>query len=306
MRRVLERGQIEAGAERPPRIRLPDPARLFAARAARFRALAREGAIGSSIADYLHLMAALADAQHAALDAIGPSMLHLDEGSVDGGTRLPSVVGPYAPIFRDVLGLLVRALAVRGDLPRSTREALERLENASANALERYADALLARRDDQIDPATAPFVMAALQVPYAAAAAGLSPSDVESRIGAGEGCPACGTLPGASVVREDAISRGQRHPHCPVCPTGLHLLRITCSHCRSVQGLSYLSLDGGPDAIRAECCDRCKSYRKILYQETDADVDPVADDLASLTLDVLLADEGYHRASGHPLLWNGR
>jgi len=306
MRRILERGQIEAGAERVPRIRLPDPARLFAARAARFRALAREGAIGSSIADYLQLMAALADAQHGALDAIEPSALRVDEGVSEGGTILSPAVAPYASIFRDVLGQIVRVLASRGDLRPSTRETLERLANASADALERHADALLARRDDEIDPATAPFVMAALQVPYAAAAARLSPRDVEPRIGPHEGCPACGTLPVASVVREDAISRGQRYLHCALCATEWHLVRITCSHCRSVQGLSYLSLDGGPDAIRAECCDRCRTYRKILYQEKDADVDPVADDLASLALDVLLSDEGYHRASGHPLLWSGR
>jgi FdhE protein len=29
----------------------------------------------------------------------------------------------------------------------------------------------------------------------------------------------------------------------------------------------------------------------------------VADDLASVALDLLLAEEGYHRASGNPLLW---
>jgi FdhE protein len=29
----------------------------------------------------------------------------------------------------------------------------------------------------------------------------------------------------------------------------------------------------------------------------------VADDLASLNLDLLLGQSGYHRASGNPLLW---
>ena len=45
--------------------------------------------------------------------------------------------------------------------------------------------------------------------------------------------------------------------------------------------------------------------RKILYEERDTAVEPVADDLASLALDLLLAEEGYHRASGNPLLWQG-
>ena len=32
-------------------------------------------------------------------------------------------------------------------------------------------------------------------------------------------------------------------------------------------------------------------------------MDPVADDLASLTLDMLMGEAGYSRASGNPLLW---
>jgi FdhE protein len=56
-------------------------------------------------------------------------------------------------------------------------------------------------------------------------------------------------------------------------------------------------------AVRAETCEQCRCYRKILYQEKDSQVEPVADDLASLNLDLLLGQSGYHRASGNPLLW---
>ncbi|MET0226457.1 MAG: formate dehydrogenase accessory protein FdhE, partial [Dokdonella sp.] len=52
-----------------------------------------------------------------------------------------------------------------------------------------------------------------------------------------------------------------------------------------------------------ESCDVCHSYRKIVYQEKDPKVEPLADDLATLSLDLLLGESGYHRASGHPLLW---
>jgi FdhE protein len=55
--------------------------------------------------------------------------------------------------------------------------------------------------------------------------------------------------------------------------------------------------------VRAETCEQCRGYRKIMYQEHDTGVDPVADDLASLALDLLLGEQGYHRASGNPLLW---
>ena len=54
--------------------------------------------------------------------------------------------------------------------------------------------------------------------------------------------------------------------------------------------------------IRAECCDTCHTYRKILYQEEDGNIEPVADDLASLALDLLLSEAGYRRGSANPLL----
>jgi FdhE protein len=56
-------------------------------------------------------------------------------------------------------------------------------------------------------------------------------------------------------------------------------------------------------ARRAEACDECKSYLKIFYQEKDPAVDPVADDLASLALDVLVDERGYGR-SGPNLLFH--
>jgi FdhE protein len=82
------------------------------------------------------------------------------------------------------------------------------------------------------------------------------------------------------------------------------MVRVKCSHCQTTAGISYQSVEGGSRAIRAECCDTCRTYRKILYQEEDADVEPVADDLASLALDLLLSEEGYHRATANPLLWS--
>ena len=82
------------------------------------------------------------------------------------------------------------------------------------------------------------------------------------------------------------------------------MVRVKCSHCQSTKGISYQSIENGPRGIRAECCDTCHTYRKILYQEEDVAVEPVADDLASLALDLLLGEAGYRRANPNPLLWN--
>ena len=65
MQRVLDPAQIEAFAQRTiPRIRLPDPARVFSDRAARLLKLSEGHAVG----DYLRLMATVANAQQEALD----------------------------------------------------------------------------------------------------------------------------------------------------------------------------------------------------------------------------------------------
>ena len=43
-------------------------------------------------------------------------------------------------------------------------------------------------------------------------------------------------------------------------------------------------------------------YLKIVYQEKDPNVDPVADDLATLALDMLVDEAGYERSGPNLLL----
>jgi FdhE protein len=62
---------------------------------------------------------------------------------------------------------------------------------------------------------------------------------------------------------------------------------------------------GKAAAMRAETCDECKSYLKILYQEQAPDGDPVADDLATLALDMLVDEAGYSRAGPNLLFVPG-
>ena len=59
----------------------------------------------------------------------------------------------------------------------------------------------------------------------------------------------------------------------------------------------YDSIEGGPDLFRAEVWFVCHSYLKVIHQETDPQVDPVAYDLATLTLDLL---RGEHIIAGLP------
>jgi FdhE protein len=54
--------------------------------------------------------------------------------------------------------------------------------------------------------------------------------------------------------------------------------------------------------VKAETCGSCRGYVKILHQHKDPALDPVADDVASLGLDVLLRETGYRRGAVNPFL----
>ena len=121
-------------------------------------------------------------------------------------------------------------------------------------------------------------------------------------------CPCCGFLPVASVVRGGGEVGNLRYLHCALCNTEWNLVRVKCSSCDATEGISYRHLETdsvkAAGAVRAETCEACKSYLKIVYAEKDA-VDPVADDLATLALDILVDEAGYSRSGPNLLLVPG-
>ncbi len=219
---------------------------------------------------------------------------------------------PRDSCWRTLFNELCETVTALEGFPDGVRTASRRARQWQPAQLEQQADGLLATGVDGIDAEAAPFVMAALQVYWVHMAASLN-MDLARDLPVAQGyapnrevpgvCPVCGTLPVASVVRADKHHEGYRYLHCALCATEWHLVRVKCSHCLSTEGIAYQSIEGGSEAIRAECCGNCRTYRKILYQEKDMGVEPVADDLGSLALDLLMTEEGYHRASGNPLLW---
>jgi len=319
MQRILDPAQIEGFAQRTiPRVRLPDPANFFARRAARLRKLSENHVLGA----YLRLMAAVNDAQQAALGALRPLAgdsqvplpveLRMAQASSHGMPPLQAAGWPRDGRWRAIVSELCDAVGALPDFPDGVRAVCSRVREWPATRLEQQADLLLAAAIDGIDAEAAPFIMAALQVYWADMAASLTleiakdlaaDHDHAANASVPGVCPVCGTLPVASVVRADKQYQGYRYLHCALCATEWHLVRVKCSHCLSTEAIHYQAIEGGSEASRAECCDRCHTYRKIFYQEKDMDVEPVADDLGSLALDLLLTAEGYHRDSGNPLLW---
>lgn len=308
MPRILSRGEIE-GLDHTtiPRLRQPVRASVFMDRALRLRQLA----IDHPLSAYLQLMAALADGQHKALKQSslpGASRERIELAQTQGMPPLQAAGWPRDPAWRGILGSLLDHIAGLPDLPQPAVQAastLKRQLGTDSDAIEAQADAVLAERENDVDPASGPFIMAALQVYWAGLAADFHEHDLPVITPSGV-CPICGNLPVASVVHVGGKADGCRYLCCSLCSSEWHLVRVTCSHCQNTKDISYHAIEGGAEGIKAESCDNCHTYRKIFYQEKILGVDAVADDLASLTLDMLMGEAGYSRASGNPLLWQQR
>lgn len=305
MQRVLDPAEIEGFAQRSiPRVILPDPGTVFARRAARLRALSPHHAVG----DYLQLMAVLSEAQqHALTDRAeevlpAPLMQRVSQAGTHGMPLLPAIGWPRETAWQSILLQLCEAIRETPGFPGAVSSTVERVASLPAATLEHQADLLLSASDQDIDVQGAPFLMAALQVYWVQRLGALRLKELPLG-SASVVCPVCGSLPVASIVRADKEHAGYRYLCCPLCATAWHMVRVKCSHCQSTAGIHYQSIEGGSTAIRAEACDECRTYRKIFYQEHDLEVEAVADDLASLAIDLLMSEAGLHRASGNPLLW---
>jgi FdhE protein len=79
-------------------------------------------------------------------------------------------------------------------------------------------------------------------------------------------------------------------------------VRARCTVCGSTEKIAFEEIAGGDGTIRAEVCGACRSDAKVLYQQTNPALDPVADDVVSLGLDLLMRESGIRRGSFDPYL----
>jgi FdhE protein len=289
-----------------PRVVLPDNPRLFEERAARFEQLAA----GHSMGAYLGLMAQVCRGQQAAAGSRAAPPLPeaaLEHSRSYGMPPLSAQGHARAPLWRDDLRDIVRTVragAAPGVQPTLAR--LQALDEASAEAI---ADRVLAGTTLDDDAALVPFVGAALQVYFTRQAAALAVADV-SHCDVATVCPVCATRPVTSIIRIGGAQANLRYLVCALCQTEWNMTRAKCSSCETDKGVHFLSLAEDPDSdqairavVKAEACDECKTYLKIVSQDQDAFADPYADDLATLALDVLVDEQGFAR-SGPNLLFH--
>ena len=295
---------IRSGSE-PPHVIAPKSATTFANRALRFGQLAE----GHSLGDWLRFLGAITRAQHEALQRLPalslPDADQLARARAHGMPPLPAQVWPRDPAWHGSLRQMAAAIAMAA--PEAARRDLARLAGFDPERIEALAERVLHTELYGEDAALLPYVAAALQVLWTAGAARLgvdhiAPLDVPGV------CPCCGFLPVASLVRGAGEVGNLRYLHCALCNTEWNLVRVKCSSCGATEGISYRHLEAEglrtAGAVRAETCDACRSYLKIVYSERDA-VDPVADDLATLALDILVDEAGYTRSGPNLLLVPG-
>jgi FdhE protein len=286
------------GASTIPYLRLPERATAFAERAGRLRALAKGHAMGG----YLEFIALLADEQQALLERMPPIRLpptaHIAQCNEHGIPPLNFSTHARDQQWCNGLRHLLRSLAERTS--GRQHEVVVALERSRDELYEAQASKLLAGITFGLDVATAPLIGAGLQVYFTHLAIVLG-EQVFPRIDVATICPSCGSRPTSSVARIGAKEAGYRFLHCGLCNTEWHMVRIKCTNCESTKGISYQVVDDGTaaekKAVKAEVCDECGTYLKICYMDRDPHIEPVADDLASLSLDLLVADTD-KRSSG--------
>jgi FdhE protein len=205
--------------------------------------------------------------------------------------------------WREGLEVLLEYL-VSGAVPPEARAVAQRLSRYDADALEALADAFIRGEVAAEDAGQVLYVAAALQVYFARLAASL-PADVLRLLPQRGLCPCCGSTPSAGLVTASGRTPGARYLYCSLCSTAWNHVRAVCITCGESRELSLRGIEGDTGIMQAETCGSCHTYAKMAYQAKDTKVDIFADDLASLGLDLLVAEAGFARHASNPLLLVG-
>lgn len=296
---IEEIGSVEV----PPFVRLPDLTLVFARRAARLDALAA----GHVLEPWLRFMAALTRAQHAALPKLPsghlPGAETMRAAKNDARPPLAEIDWTGDPTCFAAIDLICAGMAgvAMPALAKAARDAL------SASTAEQRAGLImrtLSMELTEAERAMGPFLAAALQLYWTRMASVLGPDDIGRPEEATGACPVCGGPPVMSLVG-GGTGQSVRFVACSMCSAQWNEVRIKCVTCGETKGIAYEQLEGASGALKAETCESCKSYLKIVNREKEPEADPIADDLASLPLDILVSEAGWHRSAPNPFLTPG-
>lgn len=279
---------------------LPDPHTAFVKRSERLAALAD----GHELGDYLRYLSRLVLAQYEIQAGLPPVRLPPEEDLAQAREfgMPPLSVGRFEPDEAADATLAALLQAAAAFTPAGPgREAVDRLARLDRDTRRDLMTAVLMETMvEDFGIAERVLVAAALQVHFTRLAARLDADRLVEV--ADSACPCCGSAPVASMVVGWSGAYGSRYCCCSLCSTAWHVVRIRCLLCGTDKGIAYHGIEGGSDVVKAETCDGCHAYVKILHQHKDPRLEPFADDVASLGLDMLLREEDWRRASENPFL----
>src|SRR5690554_1434969 len=302
-------GNAPTGILQPVEVRLPSVDH-FARRARRLQELAQRN---EPLGEFLDFMAQLVSAQQAAFERGTTSWQPGADSfklALEHGMPPLNAQALLANIdLADEVGILLDALALQ--VGTAQRPLIETLHALPPERLRQLAEQVIAGdAGEKHERGLMPLIAAALQVAWLRLVQTLPCAPQRPSGEVRTLCPSCGSPPVASLVETDPASSGIRYLQCGLCSTQWYLERSLCSACEHSGNLEYLSLtsesnaeDSSDSPAQAEACGDCNSYLKHFPRFLDAEVEPLADDLASLPLDLLLAEEGRYQRSGfNPLL----
>ena len=299
--RILPENEIKqaAASYTAPPLLFSNPKNLYQRRAARLRELAQD----HPLADYLLFAAAIADAQLALLESIPiPQDPRLQALSGEQLANKPLDVKNWQrdPVWRKLLTALLEKLKPSANDQILT--TIEWLEKAADSELEELADNVLAQEFATISSDKAVFVWAALSLYWLQLVQQIPHNAKQESTENLHCCPVCNTAPTASLVHFGS-QQGLRYLHCALCESEWNMVRSQCSNCGQNKELDYWSIDDYMAAIRSESCGSCKSYLKIMFQEKEPKVEVIADDLASLFLDMEMEEKGFMKSGLNPFIF---
>lgn len=283
----------------PPFAVTPDPSTLFGVRARRLRTYAAV----SPLKPYLDFVAGIVDAQQAIVPTLPPVEMPDEEALERARAFQMPPLDRVRTTLDDTLETTLDSLfdaARHVGMTREAGEALARVRQVDGAERARMVQDVLSHDMPVETLAEHVFVAAALQVHFARLASRL---DAKKLVPVGDGaCPACGGPPVASLIVEWPNAHGNRFCACSLCSTLWNYVRIRCCSCGTTKGIGYQEIEGSPGTIKAETCDECRTYVKVMYQNRDVTIEPVADDIGTLALDMMMREGPYRRAAFNPFL----
>jgi FdhE protein len=292
-------GAILGEAAKPPFAVVPDSSSLFLNRARRLATLAP----GHELDSYLSFLAMLTGAQHEIqADLPPPALPSLERMGQAMRHGMPPISrGSYEPdeAAHEILNRLLGRLA-GAELPQQTANVIEVLSAASSDERRNEISAALKDAEPAEDTVVRSLVLASLQVLFTRMSSVVRASDLKPV--ADGACPVCGSGPISSAIVGWPKAYNTRFCTCSLCATMWNVMRVSCLLCGSSDGVSFRSIEGKPDTVKAETCEKCRGYVKVLYQVKDPTLEPLADDVATLGLDMLMSQQGWKRGGRNPFL----